>query len=237
MVDITLSPDGGREVRGYLATPDGAGPWPGVVVLHEVFGLTGDIRRQADRFAQEGYLAFAPDLYTRGPRIRCVRRAFRELLAGSGQTFENIEASRRVLGARDDCSGKVGVIGFCMGGGFALVAAARYDFDVASVNYGALPRDAERVLQGVCPIVASYGKKDISLRGKAAELDRTLTELGMPHDVKEYPGVGHSFLGEYRTGSALTVLRRVAGMRHDPEVAADAWRRIFAFFDEYLNDR
>jgi carboxymethylenebutenolidase len=232
MVDITLSPD----LRGHLATPDGDGPWPGVVVLHEAFGLTGDIRRQADRLAAEGYLAFAPDLYTRGPKIRCVRSAFRDLFAGRGRTFEDIEESRRALGARDDCTGKVGVIGFCMGGGFALVAAARYDFDVASVNYGVLPRNAERVLQGVCPIVASYGKKDVSLRGKAAELERTLTELGMPHDVKEYPGVGHSFLADYRTGAALSSLRRVTGMRHDPDVAADAWRRIFAFFDEYLRD-
>jgi carboxymethylenebutenolidase len=233
MVDTTLSAD----LRGYLATPDGDGPWPGVVVLHEVFGLTGDIRRQADRLAGEGYLAFAPDLYTRGPRIRCIRRAFRDLFAARGRTFDDIEASRRALAIRDDCTGKVGVIGFCMGGGFALVAAARYDFDVASVNYGEMPRrEAEQVLRGVCPVVASYGKKDISLRGKAAELDRVLTELGMPHDVKEYPGVGHSFLAEYRTGPALTVLRRVAGMRHDPEVAADAWRRIFAFFNEYLRD-
>lgn len=232
MADIELSAD----TRGYLATPEGDGPWPGVVVLHEAFGLTGDIRRQADRFAAEGYLALAPDLYTRGPRIRCVRQAFRDLTAGRGRTFDDIEASRRALAARDDCTGKTGVIGFCLGGGFALLAAARYDFDVASVNYGALPRDAERALRGVCPVVASYGKRDLYLRGKAAELDRTLTELGMPHDVKEYPGVGHGFLGEYQTGPALVALRRVTGVRNDPQVSADAWRRIFAFFKEYLRD-
>jgi carboxymethylenebutenolidase len=230
MTDITL-PGG---LPGHLAIPDGDGPWPGVVVLHEMFGLTGDIRRQAGRLAAGGYLAFAPDLYSRGPAIRCVRRAFRDLVSGKGRTFEDIEAARQAVAARDDCSGKVGVIGFCMGGGFALVAAARYDFDAASVNYGMVPKNAEQALAGACPIVASYGRRDVGLRGRAARLDETLTRLDVPHDVKEYPGVGHAFLGEYRTGPALTALRRIAGLGHDPDVAADAWRRIFAFFGDHL---
>ncbi len=232
MADTTL----GEGLTGYLATPDGDGPWPGVVVLHEALGLTDDIRRQTDRLAREGYLAFAPDLYTRGPKIRCVQRAFRELLAGHGRTFDDVEASRTALAGRVDCTGRVGVIGFCMGGGFALIAASRYDFAAASVNYGRVPRDAETVLDNVCPVVAAYGAKDVSLRGKAAELDRTLTVLDVPHDVKEYPGVGHAFLAEWETGPALSVLRRVTGMRHDPHVAADAWKRIFAFFGEHLSN-
>ena len=232
MPDITL-PDG---LPGYLATPDGDGPWPGVVVVHEVFGLTAGIRRQADRMAGEGYLAFAPDLFTEGPRLRCVAKALREVRAGSGPGFEVLERARAAVVAREDCTGRAGVIGFCMGGAFALVAAARYDFDVASVNYGDLPPDAEETLKGACPIVAGYGRRDVMMRGKAAELDRTLTVLDVPHDVREYAGVGHSFLSEYDTGPALTTLRRIAGMTHDPEVAADAWRRIFAFFDEYLRN-
>lgn len=220
--------------HGHLAIPAGAGPWPGVVVVHEAFGLNGDIRRQADRLAAAGYLAFAPDLYADGPRLRCVLRAFRELSAGRGRAFDAIEEVRRTLAARDDCTGRVGVIGFCMGGGFALLAAARYDFDVAAVNYGDLPRDPERVLAGACPIVASYGERDFILRGKAGRLDRALTAAGVPHDVEEYRDVGHSFLSDYRTGPALTALRRVVGLHHDPSVAADAWHRILAFFAEYL---
>ncbi len=232
MADLTL-PGG---LPGYLATPDGEGPWPGVVVVHEVFGLTDDVRRQADRLAREGYVAFVPDLYSRGPRLRCVLGAFRELSAGRGHAFDDVEASRAALTARDDCTGRVGVIGFCMGGGFALLAAAMYDFDVASVNYGQVPRDAESVLRGACPVVAGYGGRDVSMRGKAAKLEHTLTVLDVPHDVKEYKGVGHSFLSEYETGPALKALARVAGITHDPEVAADAWQRIFAFFDRYLKN-
>jgi carboxymethylenebutenolidase len=226
MADITLP--------GYLATPDGDGPWPGVVVLHEAFGLTGDIRRQSDRLAAEGYLAFAPDLYSRGPKLGCVLRAFRDLTSRSGRTFEDIEAARQAVAAQEECTGQVGVIGFCMGGGFALVAAARYDFGAASVNYGLVPKNAEEVLAGACPIVASYGKKDVSMRGAARRLDRALTVLDVPHDVKEYPGAGHSFLGDYRTGPALTALRRVTGLTGEPAAVADAWHRIFAFFGEHL---
>jgi carboxymethylenebutenolidase len=230
MEDTTLD----EGLTGYLATPDGDGPWPGVIVLHEAFGLTDDVRRQADRLAREGYLAFAPDLYTRGPRLRCIRQAFRELRAGHGRAFDDIEASRAALAGQAGCTGRTGVIGFCMGGGFALIAAARYDFAAASVNYGRMPSDAEKILEGSCPVVAAFGAKDITLRGNAAELERVLTTLGVPHDVNEYPSVGHRFLSPQEGRPALGVLRRVMGMHHDPEVAADAWKRIFGFFGEWL---
>jgi carboxymethylenebutenolidase len=232
MADLTL-PGG---LPGYLATPAGDGPWPAVVVVHEIFGLTADMRHQADRMAEEGYLTFAPDLFSRGPRLRCVLGAFRDLFARRGRVFDDVETARSALADREDCTGRVGVIGFCMGGGFALVAAALYDFDVASVNYGDVPRDPEEVLKGACPVVAGYGSRDLTMRGRAARLERTLTVLDVPHDVREYKGAGHSFLSEYETGPALKALRRVAGITHDPEVAADAWQRIFTFFDRYLRN-
>lgn len=221
-------------MAGYLAVPDGDGPWPGLVVVHEVFGLTGDIRRQCDRLAGDGYLAYAPDLFTRGPKALCVMRAFRELLSRKGRAYGDIESARGMLAAREDCTGRVGVIGFCLGGGFALVAAARYDFAAASVNYGYVPRHAEEALRGTCPVVASYGKRDPSLRGAAARLDRALTVLDVTHDVKEYPGVGHSFLADYQAGPALDTVRRVTGLTGDPGVSADAWERILGFFDRQL---
>jgi carboxymethylenebutenolidase len=240
MPNITFSaPGDGREAAelpGHLAVPEGDGPWPGVVVLQEAFGLNDDIRAQADRLAAEGYLALAPDLYSRGPRMRCTMQAFRDLFARSGRTFADIEAARSWLAGRQDCTGRVGAIGFCMGGGFALVAAAKYDFAAASVNYGAVPRKPAEVLQGACPIVASYGGADRAMRGAAGKLERALAELDVPHDVKEYPGAGHGFLGRHTPPRPLDSLVKITMRYGYAEPAADdAWARILAFFGEHVS--
>lgn len=218
-------------LRAHLAVPAGDGPWPGVVVLHEAFGLTDDVRAQADHLAAQGYLAVAPDLFTRGG-VRCLRATFAASLSGEGAAFGDIEATRLWLAARPDCTGRTGVIGFCLGGGFALVAAAR-GFDVAAANYGRLPRGAPDLLRGACPVVASYGGRDATLRGTAARLDGLLTDLGVEHDVKEYPDAGHSFLN--RETGVLAGVMRVTGIGgyHEPS-AADAWTRILGYLDRHL---
>ena len=142
MPDLTY-PGSSRKLGGYLAPPVGAGPWPGVVVIHDAVGLSDDIREQADRLAAAGYLAFAPDLYSRA-RLRCVLAMLSAYRSGEGEAYDDIEAARRWLAERDDCTGRIGVIGFCVGGGFALMGAVRSDFDAAAVNYGEVPRDAAR---------------------------------------------------------------------------------------------
>jgi carboxymethylenebutenolidase len=138
----------------YLAVPSATpGPWPAVVVIHEAFGLNDDIRAKAEEFAARGYLALAPDLFDGRSWIRCIRSAISQLRAGHGPAFAALDAARAFLTARPDCTGKAGVIGFCLGGGFALLCAPRPGFDVAAVNYGDVPKDAESVLSGACPIV------------------------------------------------------------------------------------
>jgi carboxymethylenebutenolidase len=223
---------------GYLAMPSGpatdepAQAFPGVVVVHDAFGMTPDLRRQADRLAVGGFIALAPDFWRGRAWPRCLLPAFRQLTAGSGPLFDEIDAAAAWLAGLDACTGKIGVIGFCLGGGFALLSALRPGFSVASVNYAPVPRDAGRVLGGACPVVASYGGRDRGTRTQLPRLERALTELNVPHDVKVYPGASHGFMNEFE--GAHQVLTRVMGLRYDPVATSDAWRRIFAFFDEYL---
>jgi carboxymethylenebutenolidase len=219
-------------LRAHLAVPPvGDGPWPGVVVVHEAFGLTDDVRSHADRLAAAGYLAVAPDLFTAGG-LRCLKRTFGDLVRQEGAAFGDLEATRRWLAERPDCTGRVGIVGFCMGGGFALLAATR-GFDVSAPSYGMLPQDAEEVLAGACPVVASYGRRDRALRGAADRLEGILTRHGVPHDVHEYPDAGHSFLNRHNVGP-FAVLERVAGFGYHHPSAEDAWARILRFLDTHL---
>lgn len=221
------------QLRGHLALPRGDGPWPGVVVVHDAFGMNDDLRAHTDRLAAAGYVTLAPALFTRGARLRCLRETFRALRAGAGRAFDDIEAARGWLAGRDDCTGRTGVIGFCMGGGFALLCAPRYDFAAASVNYGDVPSDAEEVLVGSCPVVGSFGGRDPTLRGHASRLTSALRANDVPYDVEEYPGAGHSFMDRHNLGP-LSPLLKVAGAGYHHPSAEDAWRRVLAFFDEHL---
>jgi carboxymethylenebutenolidase len=155
--------------------------------------------------------------------------------SGKGAAYENIEAARQWLASRDDCTGRVGIIGFCMGGGFALLSAPQFEFAAASVNYGEVPDDAEERLAGTCPIVGSYGRRDRTLKGHAERLERALTKLDVAHDVKEYPDARHSFLNRLNAGPVLTPIVRFAGYDYHHPSAEDAWRRIFSFFDGHLS--
>ena len=229
-MDIRI-PVADGEIDGCLAVPDGDGPFPSVVLIHDVFGLNQDAREITGRYAAAGYLALSPDLYSRGGMIRCVKRTFQELFAREGRAFEDIEAARTLIAGRADATGKVGVVGFCMGGGFALVAASR-EFDASAPYYGMLPKDLS-ALDGACPIVGSFGAHDRGLRGAADKLETALTERGIPHDVKEYPDAGHGFANRYRP-APLAALARVAGMGYHEPSDSDAWRRVTAFFEEHL---
>jgi carboxymethylenebutenolidase len=232
MPDTTYAPAPGRELKGYVAQPRGDGPFPGVVVVMDALGLSDDIRVQADRLAAAGYLAFAPDLYS-GRGLKCVMATIKASRTGIGEAYADIEAARGWLDARDDCTGRIGIIGFCMGGGFALLSAPRYDFQVASVNYGEVPDDAAQRLAGACPIVASYGGRDRMMQGRAPRLEAALDSLNVAHDIKEYPQAGHSFMNRISTGP-LGPLVKFIGMNYEHDAAEDAWLRISDFFERYL---
>ncbi|HEV7654958.1 MAG TPA: dienelactone hydrolase family protein [Mycobacteriales bacterium] len=221
----------------YLATPvptsDRPGPWPGVIVVHDAFGLSDDMREQADWLAAAGYVAAIPDLYGGQAAMRCIKGAFAQLSAQKGPMFDQLDAARTGLAGQADCTGTVGVIGFCMGGGFALLLAGRSGWSAASVNYGQVPENVASVLAGACPIVASYGGKDRGLKGAAATL-RAAVPAGVDADIKEYPEARHGFLNRIAAASPLVPVMKIAGVGYNHDAAADAKRRILTFFDTHL---
>jgi carboxymethylenebutenolidase len=223
------------DMPAYLARPEGDGPWPGVVVIHDALGMSTDVRNQAEWLAGEGYLAVAPDLYYWGRRIRCLIATVR----GGPRPLGELDAARRWLAERDDCTGTTGVIGFCMGGDFALLMAPRPGVSAASVNYGGNTSAVEEALPDVCPIVGSFGAEDRwpALRSASGRLEKMLSEAGVDHDIKVYPGAGHGFLNDHEESELPLWIKGIAKLAraeyHEPS-ARDARRRILAFFDRHL---
>lgn len=232
MTEVSISTQH-HQLKGYLATPQGTGPWPGVIVLHDIFGLTDVTREHAEWLAREGYLAVAPDLFSWGGRLRCIRALMTDLSARKGVAFDDVNAVQQWLEGRHDCTGKTGVIGFCATGGFAILLAAGHGFSAVAPNYGEVPNDIEAILDGACPMVASFGGRDRTLKGAAARLNSALERRQIDHDVKEYPDSGHSFLDDHKN-PLIGVLGAVMGAGYKEKDAADARGRIRAFFARHL---
>ena len=227
---VAVQRTAGQPMAAYLALPDGEGPFPGIVVIHEIFGLNENIRQIAQRFSREGYAALAVDLFSTGSRVACMLRIFygmlmRPLANGIVADLQTTVGFLKEWPGVDP--GRVGVIGFCMGGSYALQLACLADLvkgsgqvlRAAPVFYGMNPRPLEAVAQA-CPIVGSYPEKDFTANA-ARQLEPLLEKYHVTHDIKVYPEARHSFFND--TGPA-----------YHPEAATDAWKRTLAFFDIHL---
>ena len=235
MLEISLDVPKGS-MPAYVAEPTGAGPHPGVLVVSDALGMTTDLRNQADWLASQGFLAAAPDLFHWGGRARCLFETMRQALLREGHVFDALEATRAWLAGHPRSTGRVGVVGFCLGGGFAVLLAGTGRYDAASVNYGAVPKDALDLLAGSCPVVGSYGSKD-SLRIDMERLAAALGAHGIPYDVREYPEAGHSFLNDHDPAEVprwAVIAGAFSNSEYHESSALDARRRIADFLAVHL---
>jgi len=217
----------------YLAVPSKQAPTQGVIVLHDVGGMSKDHRSQADWLAQAGFLALAVDLYYWGGMVKCIRAIARDLMARTGPAFDDVEACRSLLAAYPGCTGRIGVIGFCVGGGFALMLVSGHSFSAASINYGGkLPPNVDEFLKAPCPVIRGYGGKSPFEKGVAADLEFALSRALVPHDVMEYREAGHSFMNNNR--QFWFKVLRFAGIAYNEPSATNARQRIAAFFRLHL---
>lgn len=215
-------PSASGQLFGYFARPEGAGPFPGVVVIHEAFGLNDDIRAITRRFTEVGYAALAVDLFGGRSRVLCMFRLLGGMLFNSLEHggIRDLRAALDFLANQPGLDNhRLGAIGFCMGGGLAIAWACTDDRLAAIAPFYSMnPRPLEAVKRA-CPVVGSYPEKDFTA-GAGRKLEEKLSEYKIPHDIKIYPGAHHSFF--------------TAGRSHDEAAAQDAWNRVLSFFAQHI---
>jgi carboxymethylenebutenolidase len=201
--------------------------------------MTTDLRNQVDWLAGAGYLAAAPDLLYWGGRMRCLFTTMRQAMSGEGTVFVDFETVRTWLVDHQASTGSVGVVGFCLGGGFALLLAGKGGYQAASTNYGGLTKGALAALANSCPIVGSYGALDRGLKKEPERIAAALTEHSIPYDMKVYPDAGHSFMNDHLESEVpkwAVIMGKLATSDYHERSAQDARRRIVAFFEEHLRE-
>ena len=252
-----------RAFASYLARPAGPGPHAGIIVIHEIFGVTPWLRGVADRLAARGYLALAPDLFTgrihpkftpeaaermmplvwqmpvdqridegafraalKGHRPDDIEIAWRLARLGQGlewmpPVMDDLRACVAALRKRPDCTGKVGAVGFCLGGRLSFhLATVEPSLNAAVVFYGAGPREAE-IERIQCPVLGLYGEDDEFITKDVPRVEAAMMRFGKSFEPVIYNRTGHAFA---RPGSK--------GYREDR--AAEAWARTDAFLARYL---
>lgn len=217
----------GQSNNGYLALPAGTGPWPGVVVIQEWWGLDNHIKSIADRLAAEGFAAIAPDLYngqvaTEPDEARKLRMA---LVWDEALTVIQ-GAINFLVGYKQVSPKKVGLVGFCMGGGLTWHAAAKLSsVGAAAPFYGGGPEMTdEEVARISAPVLAVFGELDEGVSPQVAyKRAGQMDKAGVKHETVTYPGAHHAFFNDTRPV-------------YHPQAAAAAWQRLVMLFKENLQD-
>jgi len=240
--ELTFAGADGAEINGYLARPSDAGSHPAMIVIHEAMGLNEHIRDICNRLANIGYAALGVDLYTRegGPPPLDDREAMmKRLFAISDATvLGDLEGAAAYLRARPDTTGRVGCIGFCMGGRYTLLfACSSENVDAAVDCWGGFidkatpderstpvrPTPPLELAEGLkCALLAAVGEEDVNPSPAiAAQLRAHAEKSGLEVKVDIYQGAGHAFFADYRP-------------TYRPLPAAELWEQIVPFLAEHL---
>jgi carboxymethylenebutenolidase len=232
--ELTIdTPDG--PMTAFVCAPEGDAPKPGVLLLMEAFGLTSHIRDVARRIAGEGYVVVAPDLYHREPGQRTF--AYEEVeeamavmyrLDLAGGLERDLRAALAYLKARPDVRAeRIGVTGFCLGGGVTFFCAVALSDQIAAAAgfYGMVPNEwLERVDAIDVPLLLFFGGLDPFIPlGRVAQIQSRLAEAGKDAQIELYREADHGFFCHERDS-------------YEPGAAADAWQKLTAFFARHLTD-
>lgn len=221
-------PSDGISVPAFLARPAGPGHFPGVLIVHEIWGLDEHMRDVAGRFAREGFVALVPDLlHRRGGLARfCVANAFRGLVTDPtpGQpAHRDLRAGMAYLRSLPEVDAlRTGAVGFCMGGGFSLLlACTERETRACVVFYGRPPQPIDVVANLQCPLRGFYGERDRFFTRRLPSLRAALDRHGKQYEIEVYPEAAHAFFND-------------TSRNYRPQVAADAWVKALAYLREQL---
>lgn len=215
-----------------VVRPTAPGSHPGVLVLHEAWGLTPDIVRATERLGAAGFVAVAPDLLADGVAVSGI---VAQILRGRGPTVELASHLIDWMTGLPETTGRVGVIGFSMGGALALLMDRHPSVAAVSANYCLVPPAS--MTHRPVPVVASFGGRDRLLPRAECPLRRKLRRAGVSdHDLASYPSAGHSFMTEIGTPRQEGLWGRLLGLEYNPVAADDAWARTITFMRHRLDE-
>jgi carboxymethylenebutenolidase len=217
---------GNDTVSGYLALPEGGGKHPAILVIHEWWGLNDWVKEQAQKYAAQGYVALAVDLY-RGKAASTPDEAH-VLMRGlpDDQGLRDLEAAFTYVASRPDVdASKIGSIGWCMGGGWSIkLAVDQPKLAACVVNYGPLPTDPANIAKIKAPVLGNFGAEDKGITPESVHaFEAAMKADGKSVDMKVYTGAGHAFENPNNQDG------------YRAEATADASQRISTFFQKYLH--
>jgi carboxymethylenebutenolidase len=224
--EVVYATVGGKQVKGYLSRPSGAkGPLPAIIVIHEWWGLNDNIRRTADRLAGEGYETLAVDLYG-GQSAQSsddAKKLMMTVFNDPASAKDNLSQAYGYLHDHEHAR-KMGVIGWCFGGGWSLQTALLFPdkLDAAVMYYGQPELDVAQLKTLRMPLIGFFGEKDQGITvADVQKFQEALKSAKVDAEIHEYPDAGHAFANP-------------SGERYQPEAAKDSWERTVKFFKAHL---